>query len=319
MLPLLGSLPSRTQELVKAIGSTPVVKVPIRGLTFFVKLEFTNPMGSHKDRAVAFMLAHAFREGLIRPGDTVVEASSGNTATSLAWLGRASGLEVVVFVPEGTSRTKLSLIRAFGGVVKELPNDADIEEAAREFAEEGGYFFLGQHENPANPRAHREWTGPEILNQAGCVDAFVMGIGTGGTIVGVGSLLKEVCGSAEVVGVVPEGSPVARGEGSRCSEPIEGLSCSRYPEILASNRSVVDEVVEVSAEEAFEGVKALIRAGIPAGPSTGAVIAAATKVGKERGWRRVVTLAADHISRYPWLLETPYLESFVSLWGQRTE
>lgn len=319
MHPLLKSLPPRAQELVKAIGSTPTVKVPIRGLTFFIKLEFTNPMGSHKDRAVAFMLADAFRKGLLRPGDTVVEASSGNTAASLAWLGRAAGLGVFVFVPEGASRAKVSLIRALGGVVKELPIDADIEEAAKEFAEKRGHYFLGQHENPANTRAHREWTGPEILNDAGCVDAFVMGIGTGGTIVGVGSLLKEVCGNLEVVGVVPEGSPVARGKGSRCSETIEGLSCSRYPEIVASGRSVIDEVIEVSAGEALEGVKTLIKAGIPAGPSTGAAIAAATKVGKERGWRRVVALAADHISRYPWLLEGPYLESLVSLWGQRTE
>ncbi len=319
MNPLLRALPPGAQELAKAVGRTPTIKVPIRGLTFFIKLEFTNPMGSHKDRAVAFMLADAFRKGLLRPGDTVVEASSGNTAASLAWLGRASGLEVVVFVPEGTSRTKVSLIRAFGGVVKELPGDVDIEEAAKEFAEEGGHYFLGQHKNPANPRAHREWTGPELLNDAGCVDAFVMGIGTGGTIVGVGSLLKEVCGSIEVVGVVPEGSPVARGEGFRCSERIEGLSCSRCPDIVVSNRSAIDDVIEVGAEEAFEGVKALMRAGIPAGPSTGAVIAAATKVGKERGWRRVATLAADHISRYPWLLEGPYLESLVSLWGQRTE
>jgi len=319
MHPILTSLPVKAQELVKAVGNTPVVKTPIRGITYFIKLEFTNPMGSHKDRAVAFMLANAFREGLIRPGDTVVEASSGNTAASLAWLGKASGLDVVVFVPEGTSTTKIALIKAFGGVVQVMPSDADIEEAAKEFAEENGYYFLGQYENPANPRAHMEWTGPELLNNAGCVDAFVMGIGTGGTIVGIGSLLKEVCGSIEVVGVVPEGSPVARGEGSRCSDHIEGLSCSRYPDIVARSRDVIDNIVEVSAEEALGGVRALMRAGVPAGPSTGAVIAAVSRVGKERGWKRVATLAADHISRYPWLFEGPYLESLVSLWGQRTE
>ncbi len=319
MHPILRSLPTKTHELVRAIGGTPIVKVPIKGLTFFIKLEFTNPMGSHKDRAVAFMLADAFRDRELRPGDTVVEASSGNTATSLAWLGRASGLEVVAFVPEGTSSIKLSLIQAFGGSIRVLPGDADIEDAAKEFAEEKGFYFLGQHENPANPRAHREWTGPEILNDAGCVDAFVMGIGTGGTIVGVGSLLKEVCGNVEIVGVVPVGSPIARGGGSRCSEVIEGLSCSRYPEIVSSRGSVIDDIIEVGATEALDGVRALMKAGVPAGPSTGAVIAAATRVGKDREWRRVVTLAADHISRYPWLLQGPYLENFVSLWGQRTE
>lgn len=303
MHPILKSLPPMAQELVKAVGSTPMVKVPIEGITFFIKLEFTNPTGSHKDRAVAFMLADAFRNALVRPGDTVVEASSGNTAVSLAWLGRASGLRVVVFVPEGTSKTKLSLIRAFGGFVEELSSDSDIEEAAEEFAEEEGHYLLGQHRNPANPRAHREWTGAEMLNDVGCVDAFVMGVGTGGTIVGAGSLLKEVCGDIEVVGVVPKGSPVAVGRGSRCNETIEGLSCSRYPEIVAVGRSVIDDVVEVGPTEALEGVRALIRAGIPAGPSTGATVAAATKIGRRRGWRRVVTLAADHISRYPSLLE----------------
>lgn len=302
MHPLLASLPPRAQELVKAVGNTPTVKVVVRGLTFFIKLEFTNPGGSHKDRAVAFMLGDAFRRGLLRPGSIVVEASSGNTAVSLAWLGSASGLGVVVFIPETTSEIKTALIRALGAEVRPMPSDADIVAAAREFAEEGGHHYLGQHENHANPRAHREWTGPEILNQAGCVDAFVTGIGTGGTVVGVGSLLKELCSSVEVIGVVPEGSPISRGEGSKCSEPVEGLSCSRYPEIFVEGRSVIDDVIEVSAREAIEGVKDLIRAGIPAGPSTGATVVAAAKVAKERGWRRVAIIAADHISRYPQIL-----------------
>lgn len=299
-------------EITKLIGKTPLVELrklvnPTKMARVFVKLEYLNPTGSHKDRIALYMIRSALCEGKLRPGDVVVEASSGNTGISVAWLARLLGLRPVIVVPDSTAEPKKALLRALGAEVVVGSEDPSspryYRELARRIAEERGGVFLDQYENLANAQAHYETTAREIWEALGGeIDAFVMGVGTGGTVTGVGKFLKERRPSTLIVAVVPRGSPVA---GGTVGEHIEGLAVSWVPKLFELGREYVDRVVEVSLRDAVETVAKLVKLeGILAGYSTGAHVYAALQVAEELGpGKTVVTIAADSIWRYPELVE----------------
>ena len=296
-------------RLLGLVGNTPVARLPgPRGSTILVKLEYFNPTGSHKDRIALYMVRDALERGLVKPGDYIVEASSGNTAVSVAWVARQLGLKPVIVVPRTTSSVKVGMLYALGArvVFVDAPNMDVMVEKARELAEELGGYYLNQFANPANPRAHYETTAPELWRQSGGkIDAFVMGVGTGGTITGVGRFLRERLGRrVRIVAVVPRGSPVAGGPGGEAADRIEGLA-GDYKKPDNFDPSVVDEIVEVRAEDAERmAIEMARRWGILAGPSSGAMMLVALRVAEELGEGAVVaTIAADSIQRYPWLLE----------------
>ena len=292
-------------SILGLIGNTPIVRLGrLAGggmAEVYVKLEYLNPTGSHKDRIAYYMIRDAEERGLIEPGDTVVEASSGNTAISVAWVSSLLGYRAEIFVEKGTSQVKIGLIKALGAKVVEAEEES-YAEAARRYAEEHGYLFLNQYENEANVRAHYETTGPEIYRQlGGRIDAFVMGIGTGGTISGVGRFLKEKLGEGvKIVGVVPRGSRIAGGEGA---ERIEGLASDIVPGIWRRYGHVVSEVIEVGFDEALQTMKTLLRSeGVLGGLSTGANVYAAMRAAERLTKGVVATIAPDTILRYPHIL-----------------
>jgi len=303
-------VPKAEEGVVGLIGCTPLVKLRkvASGAPVFVKLEYMNPTGSHKDRIALYMIREAEQRGLLRPGGLVVEASSGNTAISVAWLASQLGYRALIVVEEGVSPAKVALIRALGAEIVFAPRvprghpDHAVNLAERLAAERGG-VFLNQFENEANVKAHYETTGPEIYRElGGSIGAFVMGIGTGGTIAGVAKFLRERRVPARIIGVVPKGSPIATGQ-QTLGEPIEGLATSTVSSIYTRYASLVDEVVEVGYEEARETMLKLAREeGVLGGLSTGANVAVALRVAERLERGVVATLAPDSIFRYTHLL-----------------
>ncbi len=299
-------LEDRIREIARLVGNTPVVKLkrlPPEGVEVYVKLEYMNPTGSHKDRIAVYMLMDAVRRGLLKEGGTVVEASSGNTAISVAWVASQLGVRAVIVVDEEASAEKVAVLRALGAEVVRVPASRVIE-VAEKIARETGGVFLNQYASPANHQAHYETTGPEILRQVGgSLDAFVMGMGTCGTVTGVGRYLKEKLGDrVRVVGVVPRGSAIAGGKGG---DYIDGLIAYFKPKLCSMFcDKYVDEIIEVDRATALEYMVKLAKLeGILAGPSTGANVYAALQVAKElRPGSRIVTIAADSIFRYAGLV-----------------
>ena len=295
-------------DLMSLIGNTPIVKlgriVKEGSAEIYVKLEYLNPTGSHKDRIAYYMIKDAEERGLIEPGGTVVEASSGNTAIAVAWIASLLGYRAKIFVEEGISKAKVSLIRSLGAeVIGARLGESGYAEAAKKYAEEYGYLFLNQYENEANVRAHYETTGPEIYDQpGGRINAFVMGVGTGGTIAGVGKFLKEkIEEDLMIVGVVPRNSRILEGYGE--PERIEGLSSEIVPGIWKRYSRLVNRIIEVRYEDAAQTMKRLMKKeGILGGPSTGANVYAALRVAEELESGAVITIAPDTILKYPQLL-----------------
>ncbi len=307
-------------DVLKLVGNTPIVKLKriINGKTanIWVKLEYYNPTGSHKDRIALFMLCRALEKGLIKRGDTVVEASSGNTGISVAYIASLLGLRAVIVVPENISPDKKRLIKLMGGEIIEVEENLDPKTyrlMAKKIAEEMGGYYVGQYDNPANPEAHYLTTGPEIWNQLnGKVDAFVMGIGTGGTLTGVGRFLKQKRRNIKIFAVEPEGSiisKIVRGEKSSYKPHIiEGLTGYDIPANL--DTSIIDEYITVPQIEAVKTCYKLLRyEGIFAGPSTGANIYASLLIAKEMDSNsNIVTIAADTGYKY---LSTIYNETWL--------
>jgi cysteine synthase A len=289
--------------VIDLIGNTPVVELqrvkPLGGARVFVKLEFFNPTGSHKDRIALYMIRDAIKRHGLRPGDVVVEASSGNTAISVTFIAKRFGLRPLIVVPRGTSRSKIAVLKLLGADVVEggdnpLAEDYYIKLGER-LAKECGGVFLNQYANPANALAHYETTAREIWRALnGDIDAFVMGVGTGGTITGVGRFLKEMKRDVLVIAVTPKGSPLA---GGTIGDRIEGLLYTDIPPLL--DRSIIDRVVEVSYREAMDMAARLAREeGLLVGISSAANIVAALKIAEELKRGNIVTIAADSILRY---------------------
>jgi cysteine synthase A len=295
-------------EASAVVGGTPLVALrrlagEAGGAQVCVKLEYFNPGGSVKDRIGVAMIDAAEREGLIEPGGSViVEPTSGNTGIALAMVCAARGYELVLTLPEGMSRERAKLLRAYGADVRETPSLGGMGEAvalAEEIRDQRGGFMPQQFSNPANSEIHRLTTAEEIWEATdGEVDAFVAGVGTGGTITGVGAMLRERRPEALVVAVEPAASPVLSG-GRPGPHRIQGIGAGFVPEVL--DRSVVDEVIAVADEEALETARLLAtREGILAGISAGANVRAALDVSArpEMAGKRVVTIVCDSGERY---------------------
>ena len=294
-------------KLKRIVGNTPMKCSWIGSVRVCIKLEYSNPTGSHKDRIALSMIERAVRERLLDRGGCVAEASSGNTAVSVAWASGFLGVRSVLYVEKESSPLKKAMIKLMGGQLVEIGDEGlDIYRVVEE-SEEMGCIFLDQLRNPANPGAHYYGTAHEILVQAGHrIDALVMGVGTGGTIMGVGTRLKEELGNTLVIGVTPRGSPLdPRGLESPPSR-IEGLASRTVPPLTGWRSNVIDRIEPACEEDARSGIRGLAKEiGILAGLSTGAAYHAFKKLLKEGVFSvgdTVVLIAADHITRYPNIL-----------------
>jgi cysteine synthase A len=301
-------------NIAEHVGRTPMVQLTrvldgaAPGAELYAKLEAFNPGGSVKDRIGVSMIEAAEREGRIEPGrTTIVEATSGNTGIALAFVCAAKGYELVLTLPQGMSREREGLLRLYGArveVTESLGGMTEAVEAARALATRDDVFLPDQFSNPANPEAHRRATGPEILDALdGRVDVLVAGVGTGGTITGVGEVLKSRNPGCQVIAVEPSASAVLSG-GRPGPHKIQGIGAGFVPAVL--NREIIDEVIAVDDERAIQTARALARReGVLAGISCGAAVAAAQEVAarpESRG-KRIVAILPDSGERY---VSTPF-------------
>ena len=286
--------------VLDGIGDTPLVEV--EGI--WAKCEFLNPSGSVKARIAKYMVEKAEEEGLLEPGDTIVEASSGNTGNALSMVAAAKGYRMLVVMPHGMSSERLVISRAFGAEVLEV-GDFHVNEAlakARELGQRDGYFCPAQFDSEWNVEENREWLGPEILSQLpeGIVpDALVVGVGTGGTLIGVGQAFRKVNPDVKLFGVEPDEScTLLCGEIGR--HLIEGISDGFVPGIFKRHGRTIDGVVSVESTEAIGEMRRLAREhGLFVGPSSGAHLAAARRVREEHPrFEDVVTVFCDEGEKY---------------------
>ena len=293
-------------SVTELIGKTPIVKlnkiVPEDSADVFVKLEFFNPGGSVKDRIALSMIEKAEHDGLLKPGDTIIEPTSGNTGIGLSMVGVAKGYKVIIVMPETMSIERRLLMKGYGAELILTPVADGISGSIREaerLAKENGYFLPLQFENEANPLVHEKTTGPEIHQAFGVngLDAFVAGIGTGGTITGAGRELKRVYPKIELIGVEPAESAILEGKEAG-PHKIQGIGTGFVPKTL--DTSVYDKVLSISGDEAMETAREVGRKeGILVGISSGAAIAAALKVAKELGkGKKVLAVVPDNGERY---------------------
>lgn len=297
--------PAIADSVLDLIGNTPLVRLGRVGggdaAEILGKFEVFNPAGSVKDRIAKSMVEKAEAEGQIKPGDTLVEPTSGNTGIGLAMVCATKGYGLVLTMPEDMSLERRRLLERFGAELVLTPAIEGMTGAvyaAQELVEERGYVMLGQFDNPANPDVHRRTTAVEIIEATGGqLDAFVAGVGTGGTITGVGEVLREQGIAARIVAVEPSRAPVLQG-GRAGIHGIQGIGASFVPGVL--NREVYDEVMSVRDEDAYEMTKRLTREeGLLVGVSSGANVFAALQVAKELGpGKRVVTMLCDTGERY---------------------
>lgn len=298
---------------VELVGHTPLVELlqieKELGLSvrLLAKLEYFNPAGSVKDRVAKKMIEEAERSGALKPGATIIEPTSGNTGIGLAAIAAVKGYRVVLTMPESMSVERRNILKAYGAQLVLTDGARGMSgaiERARELAAEiPGSFLAGQFVNPANPMAHRSGTGPEIWEDTeGQVDIFVAGIGTGGTITGVGEYLKSQNPKVQVVAMEPASSPVLS-QGRAGAHKIQGIGAGFVPEVL--NTDIYDEVVRVSDEEAFAAGRMLAaEEGLLVGISSGAALHAAAELARrpENQGRTIVALLPDSGDRY---LSTP--------------
>ncbi len=297
-------------DITETMGATPLVRlnrVPQAGgakAEILAKLEFFNPMSSVKDRIGVAMIDAAEKAGKIKPGvSTIIEPTSGNTGIGLAFVAAARGYKVIFTMPDSMSIERRKMLRFLGARLELTPREkgmkGSIARAEELLKEVPDSFMPQQFQNPANPAVHERTTAEEILKDTGGkIDFFVAGVGTGGTITGVGRVLKAKLPSAKVIAVEPEASPVLSG-GQPSPHPIQGIGAGFVPDIL--DRSVIDEVVKVANDAAFKTAKAMAaQEGIPIGISGGAAVAAAIAVGArpENAGKRIVVIVPDFAERY---------------------
>lgn len=291
------------ENVVDAIGYTPTVK--INGLDdsyadVYVKLEKNNPSGSVKDRPVKYIIQDLLDKGELKPGGTIVESTSGNTGVGLAMVGAALGIKVIIVMPDSMSVERRKLMQAYGAELVLTPASGGMSlagEKAEEIAKEKNAPIFGQFKNEANVTSHEETTAREVLEDVPDVDGFVAGIGTGGTITGVGRVLKENNPETVIWSVEPEASPILT-KGEAGSHKIQGLGANFIPEIL--DQSVIDKIETVSNDEAINTAVELAKSqGILAGFSSGANYAVALRLAKELGkGKKVVVVLPDSGERY---------------------
>ena len=297
------------------VGKTPLLRLKHAsertGAEILAKLEYFNPANSVKDRIGVAMIDAAEESGQLKPGGTIVEATSGNTGIALAMVGSSRGYRVVLTMPESMSMERRALLRAFGAELVLTPKADGMNGAvnkAKEIAEETGGLLASQFANQANPEKHYATTGKEILEDAGTVDIFVAGIGTGGTITGAGRALREANPDVKIVAVEPEASPLLS-EGQAGPHAIQGIGANFVPDVL--DTEMYDEVQAIGNEEALEAARRVAREdGTLVGISAGAALAAAEKVASrpENAGKNVVVIFPDLGERY---LSTPLFQEYM--------
>ena len=292
-------------SVLDVIGNTPLVRlhrvVPEGAAEVLGKMESLNPGGSVKDRIALSMIEEAEASGELKPGDTIVEPTSGNTGIGLAMAAAVKGYRLILTMPEDMSMERRKLLARFGAELVLTPAIEGMSGAvyaAQELVDNHGYFMPQQFNNPANPEIHRRTTGPEILKATeGRIDAFVAGVGTGGSITGIGEVLKQHDSSIIVVAVEPAASPVLAG-GKAGLTGIQGIGASFVPSVL--NRDIYDELIAVTDEDAYAMTLRLTREeGLLVGVSAGANVFASLQVAQKLGTgKRVVTMLPDTGERY---------------------
>lgn len=293
-------------SVTELIGKTPIVKlgriIPDGAADVFVKLEFFNPGGSVKDRIALSMIEKAEKNGQLKVGDTIVEPTSGNTGIGLAMVGAAKGYNVTIVMPDTMSIERRKLMQAYGAELLLTPGTEGMKGAiakATELSEKDGYFMPLQFDNPANPEIHEKTTGKEIQDifGPGGLDAFIAGVGTGGTITGVGKELKRVYPKISIVAVEPTESAVLEG-GAPGPHKIQGIGAGFIPKVL--DTEIYGRVISVPSESAMETARQLaVKEGLLVGISAGAAVYAAIEVAKELGeGKKVLTVVPDNGERY---------------------
>ncbi len=306
-------------SLLDMVGNTPLVEIaalsPKPAVHIYVKLEGQNPTGSVKDRIAKFMVESAEREGRLRPGQTIIEPTSGNTGIALAMIGQLRGYPVKVVMPDAVSRERAELLRAFGAEIIYSPGDlgtnGSVEMARKVAAEHPDWFMPFQYENLDNPRAHYETTAPEILADCPDIDVFIAGLGTGGTLTGVGRRLKEHNPAVRIVAAAPHPGDLVQG--------LRSLEEGYIPPVL--DESVLDGRIVVDSRTSFRMTRELTaKTGVFAGISSGAAVRAAQKVAERMDEGHVVCLLADggwkYLSSGLWTQDYEDIEEDVSakLW-----
>lgn len=302
-------------NITEAVGNTPLVKINrvISGpATVLAKVEAFEPASSVKDRIALSIVRAAETAGALKPGGTIVEATSGNTGVGLAMVGAALGYRVVITMPETMSKERRAIMRTFGAELV-LTSEGGVAGAVKKAQEiqaaTENSILASQFTNPANPKVHRETTALEILEQAGTVDAFVAGIGTGGTLTGVGTVLRERVPGVKIYGVEPAESPLLS-EGHAAPHKIQGLGPNMVPEVL--DQGIWDELLHISSEDALTYARrAAKEEGLLVGISSGAALAAADLLSQrpELEGKTIVTVLPDTGERY---LSTPLYADYLS-------
>lgn len=297
------------KSITELIGNTPLVELaPAEGqkAKIVAKIEFFNPGGSVKDRIALAMIEDAEEKGILKPGSTIIEPTSGNTGVGLAWVGRSKGYNTILTMPETMSVERRNLLSAFGATIVLTPGSEGMKGAiarAEELKSQiDGAVILGQFTNQANPRMHERTTGQEIIRDTeGDIDIFVAGVGTGGTVTGTGRALKAFKNSVKIVAVEPESSPVLS-TGKSGAHKIQGIGAGFVPETYDS--AVIDQIETISNDDAFDGARELAAQGILVGISSGAAYKAALRLSRqeENNGKTIVVLLPDTGERY---LSTP--------------
>ncbi len=285
-------------SVLELIHATPMVRLSKINPHILAKVEFDNPSGSIKDRMVLFMIEQAEKKGKLKKGDTIVEATTGNTGIALAMVAAVKGYNVVIVMPEAMSIERRKLIKAFGAEIILTPAD-DISatvKKAKQLAKQNGWFFLNQFGNKDNVRSHRRTTAKEVLKEAPDASAFVASVGTGGTIMGIGQWLKKKKPDCKIIVVEPAGSAVMSGKPAG-HHKIQGIGEGFIPKII--DTELFDEIITVTDEQAFNMTHRLMREeGLLVGISSGANVWAANELSKRMPGKTIVTILPDSGQRY---------------------